>query len=54
MVGRDKEGWMIPTNSLPIPNHPLVEKFRSIDGFEFNYKTGNIHILFKQANQERL
>ena len=52
MVGRDKEGWMIPTDSLPFPNHPFVEKFCSIDGFEFNYKTGNINLLFKPANQE--
>ncbi|KKK65467.1 hypothetical protein LCGC14_2973850, partial [marine sediment metagenome] len=34
MIDRDQEHWMRPARALPFPEHPRVETFRSVDGFE--------------------
>ena len=42
MVERDQDGWLVPTNHVPIPEHPLLQKFKSLDAITINDQTGAI------------
>lgn len=47
MIDRDEEGWMVPSPSLPWKNTPSIETYRSLNGLELNYHTGQMRFLFQ-------
>ncbi|KIE05775.1 hypothetical protein NF27_CY00110 [Candidatus Jidaibacter acanthamoeba] len=50
MVDRDAEGWMNPSNSLPLTEDPEIKIYGSLNGFEVNNETGEISFQLKEWN----
>jgi len=52
-VDRDEAGWMRPVRSLPYIEDERFMTFRSVRGFEINYKRGNIIFSFDRWSADR-
>ncbi|MBP9777579.1 MAG: hypothetical protein KBD25_00190 [Rickettsiaceae bacterium] len=46
MINRDSEGWIIPQNFIPFPEHEAIQRFKSLNAVTMNKKTGHIEFIF--------
>ena len=53
MVGRDEQGWMTPTRSLPFTDDVANVNYSAINGAEVNRKTGDINFFMTSWTQDR-
>lgn len=51
MIKRDEQGWIEPSRSLSYPDD--IEVYRTINGAEINYKTGEIQFFLTPWSKER-